>query len=85
MCSREDLNKDIDEINISKVINSLDWNKKLLNLKSSNDFTGLREKLIDISMPYKNDLIRLWKEDREFDPDTSIAKYINNYEGLFIK
>lgn len=55
----------------------------LLNLVPRNDLTGLRDELIVVSKPYKNELIESWDKDRRDYGQDSIASYIHDYEALF--
>jgi hypothetical protein len=55
----------------------------LLDLVPRNDLTGLRDELIAVSNPYKEELIALWDKDlREYGQE-SLVSYIQDYEALF--
>lgn len=56
---------------------------QMLELKSTNDLSGLRESLIKFSLPYKNELIELWKEDHIKEGSKSLASFISDYDLLF--
>lgn len=81
--SREKLNKEIKR----KLKNNEEKNPErlteILSYESTDDFSNLRKMLIEISWPYKQELIRLWNKEREKDPQ-GIAHSIDDYEELFI-
>jgi hypothetical protein len=79
-------------INEIKTIESSksDFERKRLTYISStppsNDFSGLREKLIAFSIPYKDELIKLWKNHIKYQEEKgefSLAKEIPNHHELF--
>ena len=53
------------------------------NVKPTNNFEGLKESLIKISMPYKEKLIKLWEKSIEINGEYSLASKIGDYETLF--
>lgn len=82
---RYQLNKEIKEL--PKILgNNYDSMRfeLLLSLSSTNEIDNqkLRNELVDISKPYKKELIELWKADE--DPETP-TQFITDYEALFKK
>ena len=49
----------------------------------SDDFSGLREKLLVFSRPYKNELLECWNEDIQINGERSLVKLVENYDKLF--
>lgn len=86
--SRKEINQQI-----KKIINLPDCKDKtrleqLLTLPSSNELSGLREELIDFSLPYKDKLIELWKKDAQESSDRNdlaITRLVKDYDALFDK
>lgn len=80
------LGREIEE----KLILERDYEKaRLLFIREtgpSNDFSGLREKLVAFSMPYKNELIECWKEHISLHGEESLVKFIvsnHHYDEFF--
>ncbi len=59
--------------------------KIILNSFGSNDLSGIRNKMVDVAIPHKNALIKLWKKDFKDNRENSLASFIGDYEALFIK
>ena len=57
----------------------------LLLLPNRDNFDGLHDELIHFSIPYKNELIALWKEDLRRCGNYSLANEINDFEALFVR
>jgi hypothetical protein len=49
----------------------------------SNDFSGLRERMVAFSRPYKDELIQCWKNHIREHGENSLASLILNYDALF--
>jgi len=52
-------------------------------LTPKNEFKGLRKQIVDFSRPYKDELIKCWKEDYKRKGSDSLASLISNYDELF--
>lgn len=55
------------------------------DLSPSNDFSNLRENLIEFSFPYRSDLIDCWKNNHAQEGDMSLTSLIFDYDKLFEK
>lgn len=73
----EIISKSADEIEKNNLV-------QLKRLAPSNEFSNLRKRMIDFSMPYKSALIHCWKELVRRDGSNSIASLFHDYEALFI-
>ena len=81
--SRDQLNLDIEEMLKEQDCKDRLRLEQMLEQKSTNDLSGLRESLVKFSLPYKNELIELWKEDHNKKGSKSLASFINDYDQLF--
>ena len=88
MFTKEQFYQEIAEITkLPEFINDQIRLNKLLNLRPTNDISGLRKNLIKFSLPYKDKLITLWKQDTVktlAGNDLSITQLIRDHELLFI-
>lgn len=81
--SRKQLNLEIEEMLKEQDCKDRLRFEQMLELTSTNDLSDLRESLIKFSLPYKNELIELWKKDHDDKGSKSLASFINDYDQLF--
>lgn len=84
--SREEINRQFEMILKNDACGDRERLTKLLHLPSSSDFTNLWRDLIKFSLPFKENLIGLWKEDLKeatFAKEPAITQLVNDFELLF--
>ena len=81
--SREILNKEIFKLLSMQDCKDKPRLKKMLQLSASLNLKGLKNELIKFSIPYKNELINLWKIDKLKNKNLSLVNLIKDYEELF--
>lgn len=84
--SREEINRQMEMIVKISDYGDKERLNKLLSLSASCDFSKLRSDLIQFCLPFKENLIRLWKEDAKkatLENELAIAQLVTNFELLF--
>lgn len=59
--------------------------RKKVSLPPFTGFDGLRNQLISFALPYKDELIRLWKDELSKTKSPTILELVNDFDKLFIK
>jgi len=78
---KEELNSIIE----NKLSKDLERIENMLLLPPFQEFKGLREKLINFSIPYKDTLISLWERDKTHsDNPPYLLKLVHRFEDLFV-
>lgn len=86
MYSREEINRQIEMIIKTGDCGDKERLNKLLSLSPICDFSKLWNDLIKFCLPFKESLIRLWKEDAEettLAKELAITQLVSNFELLF--
>ena len=57
----------------------------MLSLPPFEGFDGLRNELISFALPYKDELIRLWKDELSTTTTSTLLELIDDFDKLFIQ
>lgn len=55
---------------IEKGLFDVEWNEKLLDLKSSNDFSNIKAEVVGFANRYRNELIEIWERNAELSENS---------------
>ena len=77
------LSHEIEKIKLKKNEKERERLEFVQDTSPSNDFSGLRERMVAFSRPYKDELIQCWKNHIREHGENSLASLILNYDALF--
>jgi len=81
--SKKTLNKEIKKLIKKKNIMDNDRLEFILSTEGSLNYDNLRNDLIEYSLPYKDQLIELWENDKKQKQERSLVQYYFDLELLF--
>lgn len=81
--SREKLNEEIANLMKKPECNNRERLKSMLALPGTTDLNNIRNELIELTKPFKTDLITSWQKDKKDPALESLARVVEDFKSFF--